>query len=214
MEEPRIPIAKEGWPFILAPALLAEILALGGLIGWALLAFAATCLAAYFFRDPPRFFAGEEGEIVAPADGRIVFLGQTEKGPLGEEAAIKVSIFMNLFDVHVNRVPATGRVVEMRYYPGQFFNASLDKASSRNERLALALQTETGQRLNVVQVAGLIARRIVCYARPGDELKAGQRFGLIRFGSRLDLYLPLASQLYVSLGQRVLAGQTPLGRLP
>ena len=213
MERGRLPISLEGWPFILAPALLAEILALGGLVGWAILAFALACFVAYFFRDPERIFTGEEGDLAAPADGEIVFVGQVAAAPISGRPALKVSIFMSLFDCHVNRSSAGGRVKELRYHPGRFFNASWNKASVENERLIMALETENGEELEVAQVAGMIARRIVCWAREGDELTAGQRYGLIRFGSRLDLYLPPASRLTVVPGQRVKAGQTPLGGL-
>ncbi|MBW2619548.1 MAG: phosphatidylserine decarboxylase family protein [Deltaproteobacteria bacterium] len=213
MERPRLPISVEGWPFILAPALLAEILALGGLVGWGLLAFALACFVAYFFRDPERVFSGDEGDLAAPADGEIVFVGQVEAAPISGRPALKVSIFMSLFDCHVNRSPADGRVKELKYYPGRFFNASWNKASVENERLVMAIETPNGEEVEVAQIAGMIARRIVCRAREGDELVAGQRYGLIRFGSRLDLYLPPASRVVVVPGQRVKAGQTLLGEL-
>jgi len=214
MSQPRLPIALEGWPFILAPALLAEILALGGALWAALLAFGLACFVTYFFRDPERVIPEGESLVVSPADGKIVFLGQVEAAALSGRPALKVSVFMNLLDVHVNRSPVSGRVEGVKYIPGAFFNASLDKASTRNERLALALTTDGGHRVETVQIAGLVARRIVCWTERGDRLQAGQRFGLIRFGSRLDVYLPLESRLEVKQGQRVKAGQSILGRLP
>ncbi len=213
MDQARVPIAREGWPFILAPAVLAEVLALAGWGAWALAAFAAALFSAWFFRDPERYHTPREGLIVSPADGKVIHVGQVEAAPLSGEPALKVSIFMSVVDVHVNRSPVTGRVTAMDYTAGKFFNASLDKASESNERLILALETDGGSRVEVAQIAGLIARRIVCYAKPGDELTAGQRFGLIRFGSRVDLYLPTECRLNVGLGQRVKAGQDVVGRL-
>jgi len=214
MSQPRLPIALEGWPFILAPALLAEILALAGVLWAALLAFGLACFVTYFFRDPERVIPEGGSLVVSPADGRIVFLGQVEAAALSGRPALKVSVFMSLLDVHVNRSPVSGRVEGIKYIPGAFFNASLDKASARNERLALALTTDGGHQVETVQVAGLVARRIVCWTERGDRLEAGQRFGLIRFGSRLDVYLPVESRLEVKPGQRVKAGQSLLGRLP
>ncbi len=210
----RLPIALEGWPFILAPAVLAEILALGGVLWAALIAFAAAVWAAYFFRDPQRITPPGDELVVAPADGRVVFAGLVEATPLGRGAARKVSVFMSLFDVHVNRMPVGGAVEELRYIPGAFLNASLNKASEKNERLILRLKTKKGLEVEVVQIAGLIARRIVCWARSGDEVEAGERFGLIRFGSRVDVYLPEDSRLAVEKGQGVKAGQSVLGWLP
>ncbi|MBW1712124.1 MAG: phosphatidylserine decarboxylase family protein [Deltaproteobacteria bacterium] len=209
----RVPVAKEGWPFILAPALLALLLAVAGCLWGGLIFFGLACGTTFFFRDPERTFSAEQGAVVSPADGKIVFLGQVEASPLGGGPAVKVSIFMNICDVHVHRSPAGGQVVDLKYVPGQFFNASLDKASEKNERLHLALQTEEGTKMEVVQIAGLIARRIVCWVRPGDRLEAGERLGMIRFGSRVDLYLPLEIQLWVGHGQRVKAGQSLIGKL-
>lgn len=210
-------MADEGWPFILAPLALAFLLTLGGFFWVGLIFFALACFATYFFRDPARVHSAreDEGEVLAvcPADGRIVQAGPVAATPLGGEAAIKVSVFMSVFDVHVNRAPLAGRVTALKYVPGKFFNASLDKASEHNERLHIALEGEGGLKVELVQIAGLIARRIVPYLALGDALETGERLGMIRFGSRVDLYLPPETDLLVGLGQRVRAGETVLGRI-
>lgn len=210
----RPPVAKEGWPFILAPLALAFLLAV---LGWAIAAlvlFGLACFVTYFFRDPERIFTPREGGVVCPADGKVVFVDQVAAAPLSGRPALKIAIFMNVFDVHVNRSPVAGKVTGVKYVPGKFLNASLDKASEFNERLHLALETESGEGVEVVQIAGLIARRIVCFARLGDELSAGERFGLIRFGSRVDIYLPPEARPLVTIGQRVAAGQSIIGTMP
>lgn len=213
----RLPIALEGWPFILAPALLAEVMALGGWIWPALVAFVLACYAAYFFRDPERVHDSGPGApdrpVVCPADGKIIYIGPVEASPLYGRPAIKVSVFMNVFNVHVNRSPVVGLVEAIRYIPGAFVNASFDKASEKNERLLMGLRTDDGLNLEVVQIAGLIARRIVCWARTGDRLAAGDRFGLIRFGSRVDLYLPPQTVVTIRHGAKVKGGETILGSL-
>lgn len=213
MTPARVPIAREGWPYILAPAVLAEVLALAGCIYWGLLAFALALFCAWFFRDPERYHAPAEDRLVSPADGRVIFIGQVDSSPISGRPALKVSIFMSVLNVHVNRAPADGVVTAVDYRAGRFVNASFDKASTDNERLVVAMKTPGGYYLESAQIAGLIARRIVCYAESGDELTAGQRYGLIRFGSRVDMYLPPGSGLDIGRGQKVLAGQTILGRL-
>jgi phosphatidylserine decarboxylase len=175
--------------------------------------FALACFALWFFRDPERVHTTQAGAVVSPADGRIIAIGRVPAAPLGLAPAVKVSIFMSPLDVHVNRAPVEGRVGELRYVPGRFLNASLDKAAEANERLHLSLVLADGGRVELTQVAGFIARRIVCWTRPGDELAAGERFGMIRFGSRVDLYLPLETELFARPGERVRAGETILGRL-
>ena len=204
----RTPIAREGIPFILIAGILAAGLfvlskALGG-IGLLLVAFVVN-----FFRNPPRRVpAGPPGRIVSPADGKIVV---AETAPTGR---VKVSIFMNVFNVHLNRIPVDGTVTGVTYFPGAFMNASFDKASEQNERNRVEMRTEKGESLTMVQVAGLVARRILCYAEPGETLAAGTIYGLIRFGSRVDLDLPAGTTLSVRLGETVKGGETVLGTLP
>ena len=174
-----------------------------------------TLFTVYFFRDPEK--RGDFGaeDILSPADGKIIKVDVLENSsnPLNEQA-IKISIFMSVFNVHVNRIPINGQIEKISYNPGKFFSANLDKASDQNERNALCLVTENGKRIAFVQIAGLIARRIVCWIGDQDRVKAGQRFGLIRFGSRVDVYLPPGSRVLVGLSDRVSAGETILGILP
>lgn len=205
-----LPVARPGLPFIcgLAAALLA-----GVLFHWfALAAVLALALAftVWFFRDPARPTPpGEFG--LSPADGRVIKVEDVADNPFTGGPAKKVSIFMSVFNVHVNRAPISGRLLSQTYRPGAFFNASFDKASDQNERNALVIGTEAGP-VAVVQIAGLVARRIVSWAREGDGLERGGRFGMIRFGSRVDLYLPPASEIMVAVGQRVSAGWSPIWR--
>ena len=210
-----VPIAPEGRPFVAGGVAIALVLlylgpwtgALGiALAGW----------IAYFFRDPPRVVPTREGLVVSPADGRVVSV--TEAIPpieldLGTEPLTRISVFLNVFDVHINRSPVAGTVERVAYHAGAFLNASLDKASADNERNGLALRLADGQRVGVVQIAGLIARRIVCHAREGQTLATGERFGLIRFGSRTDLFLPKGVAPLVALGQRVIGGETVVADL-
>jgi len=209
-----VPIHKEGYLFI-AIAVVATVL-LGSWwspLGW--IGAIVTVWMCYFFRDPPRTTPLRDGLVVSPADGRISLIA-TAVPPaeldLPQEPMTRVSVFMNVFDCHVNRMPVSGRIVQIVYTPGLFLNAELDKASEDNERNALVVEAD-GTAVGVVQIAGLVARRIVCFARPQDVLTAGERFGLIRFGSRLDVYLPLSAHLLVGLGQTAIAGETPLADL-
>ncbi len=165
-----------------------------------------------FFRDPARSAPDGEQIVLSPADGRIVAVEEV-RDPYAERDAIKISVFMNVFNVHSNRVPVKGTVQTINYFAGQFFNASLDKASLENERNAMVLRTEQGHVVTAVQVAGLVAKRILCYAKPGDQLYAGQRYGFIRFGSRVDVYLPLGSRPRVAIGDKVQATSTVLAEL-
>ena len=204
----RTPIAREGFPFILIAGGLAAVLFLVsrglGVVGLLLVAFVVN-----FFRNPPRRVpTGPPGRIVSPADGKIVV---AETAPSGR---VKVSIFMNVFNVHLNRIPVDGTVTGVSYFPGAFMNASFDKASEQNERNRVEIRTKGGEQVIMVQVAGLIARRILCYAEAGDTLSAGTIFGLIRFGSRVDLDLPVGTTLSVRLGEMVKGGETVLGILP
>jgi phosphatidylserine decarboxylase len=201
-------IAKEGYPLILVAAVVSLV---SFYIDWAWLgslAAAIGVLFAGFFRDPERRPPQGEGLVISPADGRVVGITNA-----GEEAGTQLSIFMSPLDVHVNRSPITGIVEEVRYHQGRFHAAYRDKASELNERNAIALVDEKGRKLRVVQIAGVLARRIVCHVRAGDWLKGGQRLGLIMFGSRVDVFLPPGAVLETREGQRVKGGETIIGRL-
>ncbi len=207
------PVAREGYRFILASALASGVLAVLGL-GVLALFFLALCLfIVYFFRDPERGVPEEEGAVVSPADGKIVDVGLVTESDFSPEETLKISVFMSVFNVHVNRMPAEGTVTDISYRPGKFFSADLDKASKHNERNAVSIETIDGRKLVVVQVAGLIARRIICRIHKGDRLRRGQRFGMICIGSRLDVYLPPDTKPVVAVGDKVLAGTSILGYL-
>jgi phosphatidylserine decarboxylase len=173
-----------------------------------------TLFVISFFRDPERSIPPGEKAVLSPADGKIITVEPCWEERLLKGPSLKISIFMSLFNVHVNRIPLTGRVIEISYQAGKFIRANLDKASTMNEQNALLMETPEGTRLLFVQIAGLIARRIVCWVKKGDAVERGCRFGMIRFGSRLDIYLPRDAQLQVRVGQKALAGQTILGHLP
>jgi phosphatidylserine decarboxylase len=208
-----LPLAPEGYPFILASALASAVLAIVGL-GVPALFFLALCVfIGFFFRDPQRRIPQEEGAVVSPADGKIVEVGVVEESDFTAEEMLKISIFMTVFDVHVNRIPTEGTVTDISYRPGKFLAANLNKASRYNERNAISLEMTGGRKLVVVQVAGLIARRIICKIQKGDRLRRGERFGMICFGSRLDVYLPPDTRLAVAVGEKVLAGTSLLGYL-
>jgi phosphatidylserine decarboxylase len=206
-------IAREGWPF-LAAAVAAALLA-GWFAGgwWSVPLWLAALFMLQFFRDPPREVPEDPRAVVSPADGRVVAV-EKARDPWLERDALKVSVFMNVFNVHSNRSPVDGTVRRRWYHAGRFLNAALDKASLENERNALALRTADGADVTCVQIAGLVARRILCYVEAGAELERGQRFGFIRFGSRVDVYLPADAQAVAALGDRVFAAETVLARLP
>lgn len=209
------PIHREGHKFMLIFAGITLVLFfVFEPLGWLGVILTAWC--AYFFRDPERTTPVREGLVISPADGRISSVEQVvppvEMG-LGEELRTRISVFMNVFDCHVNRAPVSGRVVDIDYTPGLFLNAELDKASEDNERNAVVIEVEGGDKVGVVQIAGLVARRIVCWVKEGEPLVAGDRFGLIRFGSRLDIYLPTGKTALVGEGQRAIAGETVLADL-
>jgi phosphatidylserine decarboxylase len=209
----RFPIAKQGFPFILIG--LAGILFFRWLnlpLAWGL-AWVFTLFVGSFFRDPERKSPQGEKLLLAPADGKILLIEEVDRTPFSTEQAIKISIFMSVFNCHVNRVPHDGRIENIVYRPGKFIPADRGSASAENEQNALLLVTETGQSIGFVQVAGLIARRIVCWVRIGDRVKKGDRFGLIQFGSRVDLYLPPLTRLQVRRGDKVKAGLTIIGEL-
>lgn len=207
------PVAREGYRYILGSAFATAIVAVLGLYGLALFFLAVTAFVCFFFRDPERLIPERQGAVVSPADGKVLEIGVVEKSDFAAEKMLKMSIFMSIFNVHVNRIPEDGRVTEVVYHPGKFFSANLDKASKDNERNAVSLEITGGRKLIVVQVAGLIARRIICKIRKGDRLRRGERFGMICFGSRLDVYLPPDTVPAVSVGDRVLAGTSVLGHL-
>jgi phosphatidylserine decarboxylase len=208
------PIHPEGYVFV--GGFAAASLVLGwiwgplGYVGWIL-----TAWCAYFFRDPKRVTPLREGAVVSPADGRIETVGYYPPPPeleLGDRPLLRVSIFMNVFDCHINRAPMAGKVVRVAHRPGLFLSADLDKASDDNERNGMVIEAADAS-IAVVQIAGLIARRIVCFVRPGGALRAGERFGLIRFGSRVDVYLPEGAKTLVGVGQRAIAGETVIADL-
>ncbi len=209
------PINSEGYPFIAAFALASLVLFwLWTPLGW--LGVVATLWCAYFFRDPPRVTPLREGAIVAPADGRVCRVGDAVPPPelgLSERTLPSVSIFMSVFDCHVNRSPAGGRIERIVHRPGLFLNAELDKASEGNERNGLVIVTASGLRIGVVQIAGLVARRIVSFVHEGVSVGAGERIGMIRFGSRVDIYLPEGVPPMVAEGQTMIAGETVIADL-
>lgn len=208
-------INNEGWRFIsifaAVTALLAIIWLPLGVLGLVL-----TVWCYYFFRDPERVTPNVENVVVSPADGIVQMItrvtGPEELG-LNTKTFNRISIFMSVFNVHVNRAPAAGKILQRSYVKGKFFNATLDKASKDNERMLLSMRTKSGKEIAFVQIAGLIARRIVCFAREGQDYQAGERFGLIRFGSRLDVYLPTDVEILVSPGQTMVAGETVLANM-
>jgi phosphatidylserine decarboxylase len=211
-----VPIHPEGYPFVGGFAFASIVLLwLWSPLGW--LATLATIWCAYFFRDPPRVTPVREGIIVAPADGRvsqIVNAVPPQELEMGERPLPRVSIFMSVFDCHINRSPVSGRVDRIVYRPGKFLSADLDKASEDNERNAFVItMPATNRRIAVIQIAGLVARRIVPFAREGEAVGAGQRIGMIRFGSRVDVYLPQGTQALVSEGQTAIAGETVIADL-
>jgi phosphatidylserine decarboxylase len=206
-------IAREGWPFLAAAVAAAVAVTwLGGWL-WASPFWIVALFVLQFFRDPARPIPGDARSVLSPADGRIVAI-QPVTDPWLNRDALKISVFMNVFNVHSNRSPVDGEVKGRWYNPGKFVNADLDKASTENERNAIHLRTAAGQDITSVQVAGLIARRILCYVEPGVTLKRGQRYGFIRFGSRVDVYLPTDAMPRVALGDKVKASQDVLAQLP
>ena len=209
------PMHPEGRKFISIFVLITFILFLiWELLGW--IGVGLTIWCYYFFRDPERVTPKKEGLIISPADG-IVSLIEKARPPaelgMADEELTRVSVFMSVFNCHVNRAPISGQITEIAYRPGKFFNASLDKASVDNERNSLSIKMNDGRQIAVVQIAGLVARRIMCFTAKGDKIQTGERFGLIRFGSRLDVYLPDGTDPMVQLGQTMIAGETVIGDL-
>ena len=204
-------IAREGWPFV-GIAFAAAVLVSFFSVPWSIPLWLIALFVLQFFRDPGRVVPQKPGVVLSPADGRIVVVEKT-RDPYADREALKISVFMNVFNVHSNRAPVDGKIEQVRYFPGKFVNADLDKASVENERNALTITAADGQLVTCVQVAGLIARRILCYVKAGDLLARGQRYGFIRFGSRVDVYLPLSATPKVSVGDKVSATETILAEL-
>ncbi|RYE06364.1 MAG: phosphatidylserine decarboxylase [Rickettsiaceae bacterium] len=203
-------IHREGYIFIISFAAVTFLLAsFSTALGW--IGFTATMWCAYFFRNPERITPIDDNLVISPADGIVQSISESippaELG-LGDELMTRISIFLNVFNVHVNRIPIAGKIRALHYNPGKFFNASLDKASIHNERQSVLLETKSGHNVIFVQIAGLVARRIVCDLEEGSEVRSGERYGIIRFGSRADVYLPLKTAILVSVGQTAIGGET------
>ena len=213
MKQQHVPLAREGYPFIALAGFITFILALTGPVVLAFAGLIITLFIVYFFRDPARVTPNDPGAVICPADGRVICIKEVEDDRFFTGKSLKISIFMNVFNVHVNRIPLEGTVRNVSFQPGRFYSADKDKAALHNEYCAVSLITETGVPCTVVQVAGLIARRIVCRAEQNDRVVAGERYGLIRFGSRVDLYLPPGTKVETTLREHVRAGETILARL-
>jgi phosphatidylserine decarboxylase len=205
-------LAREGWPFIAGAAALALVVSWTAGFAWSLPFWLIVAFVVQFFRDPPRQVPALASAVLSPADGRIVKVHKVHDA-LTQRETLLISVFMNVFNVHSNRSPVDGTVESVQYSPGSFVNADLDKASTENERNAMVMRLDSGERVTVIQVAGLIARRILCYVKPGDRLARGQRYGFIRFGSRVDVYLPLTARPRVAVGDIVYATTTVLAEL-
>lgn len=207
-----IPVAAEGWPFIIPLAVVTALLFVFGWKNAGSVSLVLTLFVLFFFRDPERVVPEGKGVVVSPADGRVIAVKDVfEPGYLKQDVK-QVSIFLSVFNVHVNRVPLEGTVEQVKYNPGKFLVASVDKASTDNEQTAVVIASGK-ERIVVKQIAGLIARRIVCYARPGDAVRTGERYGLIRFGSRVDLFLPRTAEIRVKVGDRVKGARDIVGVL-
>jgi phosphatidylserine decarboxylase len=206
-------IAHEGYPFIVFSLVVTVFVAFLGISWLAILFVFITLFIVWFFRNPERFFQDEEKVIISPADGKVIKIEDVDVNGTLSGRFKKISIFMNVFNVHVNRAPYSGKIEKIHYHEGKFLSANLDKASLDNERNEVMIRIEDGRCIWMVQIAGLVARRIVCWVNVGESVKKGERFGLIRFGSRVDVYLPEDSRISVKLRDKVKAGQTVLGYL-
>jgi phosphatidylserine decarboxylase len=207
------PIARAGYPLIFGAAFVTAVFSFLEMTVPALTGLIAVLCICGFFRDPDRVIPNREKAVVSPADGRVILADRVEENPFLEGPHLKISVFMSVFNVHVNRIPYSGRVTDVLYHPGKFFSANLDKASSENEHNAVVVETAEGDNICFVQIAGLIARRIICQIQAGDEVVRGRRFGLICFGSRLDIYLPADARPAVKAGDKVCAGTSVLAEL-
>ena len=214
MKEPQIPVTREGYPFIAFAGFMTLIFAVLEYELIAIIGIVLTGFVVNFFRDPERIGPNEEDAIVAPADGKVILVEKVFDEKYLQEHAYKISIFMNVFDVHVNRLPFAGEVEKIIYSPGKFYAANSVQAALENENCAVVMSTTGNFRYAVVQVAGLLARRIVCWTEKGDTLERGARYGMIRFGSRVDIFLPQQVQIEVATGKTVKAGETILGYIP
>lgn len=206
-------VAREGLLFSLPLAITTVILAIAEMYWVTAFFFVVTSFVIWFFRDPKRNIPEEEKAVVSPADGRVIKIEEVREDTILKGEFKKISIFMNIFNVHVNRIPCSGKVDVIQYKKGKFFSANLDKASSLNERNSVLVKTDDGKVVLTIQIAGIIARRIVCWIKEGIEVEKGQRFGLIRFGSRLEVFLPHDSTISVKVGDKVKGGETPIGYL-
>ena len=205
--------AREGWPFIAISLVVFLALLILDLFFGAFLALILSIFTFQFFRDPKRSGPNDDSVITSPADGRVVFIGKS-LDPLQKTEALKISVFMNVFNVHSNRSPIEGTIKSVDYQSGNFFNADLDKASEQNERNSVLFVDKSGRRLTCIQIAGLVARRICCYVSPGDTVQRGARFGFIRFGSRVDVYLPVNARPLVTVGDKILAHSSAIANWP
>ena len=206
-------IAREGLPFILPLGGAALLAFVAGFRGFASVLLVLTLFVLWFFRNPARKTAATQNLVISPADGKVIRIEETTSDEQPGATFRKISIFMNVFNVHVNRMPCSGRIRFIRYRQGKFLSANLDKASALNERNTIMLRMDDGREIMIVQIAGLIARRIVCWLTEGMEVRRGDRLGLIRFGSRVEVFLPLGSNVLVKIGDKVRAGETPIGEL-
>ncbi len=207
------PVVHDGFVFIVPFVLVAVVGAFLG-VAWVVVIFSLAALfVLWFFRNPERIYRGDEKAVISPADGRVIKIEEVEERELLKGKACKVSIFMNIFNVHVNRAPCAGTVKEIVYREGKFFSANLDKASEANERNSFLIETKNGNRILTIQIAGLIARRIVCWVQTGMGVERGERIGLIKFGSRLEVFMPIDAMVPVKVGDTVRAGETAIGYL-
>lgn len=213
MDRNSAPIAAEGVPFVIISGVITILLFLPGWLIPGIFFSLLFLFIVWFFRNPERIIPTGKNLIISPADGKIIVINKGEVDRVLKKRMVKISIFMNVFNVHVNRIPCKGKIVDILYNPGKFVSANLDKASLENEQNAVVLETEKGEKILFIQIAGLIARRIVCRLKKGQVVERGERFGLIRFGSRVDVYLPETADIKVSIGQKVKGGESILAAL-
>ncbi|MBI5192053.1 MAG: phosphatidylserine decarboxylase family protein [Nitrospirae bacterium] len=213
MDRNSAPLAAEGVPFVIISGVISILLFLPGWLIPGIISSLLFLFIVWFFRNPQRSIPTGKNLVVSPADGKIIVIKKGEVDRVLKKKMVKISIFMNVFNVHVNRIPCKGKIVDILYNPGKFVSANLDKASLENEQNAVVMETEKGEKVLFIQIAGLIARRIVCRLKTGQRVERGERFGLIRFGSRVDVYLPETADIKVSIGQKVKGGESILAAL-